>query len=295
VTFVIFGPNDVDCTGTPAASSTNAVTAGDAASTPFTPGDTGIYRFIATYNGDGNNLPVSGACNDANESTIVNAPLGGGSPGPSPSASPTASPTASPSASTTASPSASSSPPGRQSLTLSVLTPSVPAGSTGQLRATGAANEDYSLQCYTRPSTAYVDARSGTFNATGDPVTFTLSLGRNTRCFIQYATNPSQGASPSVVINVRTVLSLSTVRTALRTYVFQGRNLPRVAGQLITLYRVDGAGNEIRTANLRTDDSGIYRLTRTFTGTGAFRFRVRTPQTLNNAAGVSNTIRVTIH
>jgi hypothetical protein len=90
------------------------------------------------------------------------------------------------------------------------------------------------------------------------------------------------------------VLSLSTVRTGVRTYIFQGRNLPRVGGQRITLYRVDNAGNEIITAYLITDSSGIYRLTRKFTGTGTFQFKVRTPQTLSNAAGVSNVITVRV-
>jgi hypothetical protein len=193
----------------------------------------------------------------------------------------------------TVSPSPSSG--GRATLTLVVNTPSIAAGSTARLTATGAANEAYQLQCYTRPSTTYFTARSGSFDATGSAVTFTLSLGRNTRCFIQYATTSTQGASPSVVVNVHTVLSLSTVRTGVRSYIFQGRNLPRVAGQLITLYRVDGSGNEIRTSNLVTDSSGIYRVTRTFTGTGTFQFKVRTSQTLNNAAGVSNTITVNVH
>ena len=156
------------------------------------------------------------------------------------------------------------------------------------------ANQQYQLRCYTRPSTSYFTARSGAFDAAGNPVTFTLSLGRNTRCFIQYATNSTSGASPSQVVNVRTVLSLSTVRTATRTYLFQGRNLPRIAGQLITLYRVDNKGQEIRTSNLVTDNSGIYRVTRKFTGTGTFRFQVRTSQTLNNAAGASNIITVTV-
>jgi len=195
---------------------------------------------------------------------------------------------------TTATPTPSTTPGGRAALTLTVLTPTVPAGSTGQLRATGAANQGFQLECYSRPSTTFTPSHPGTFNAAGDPVTFTLALGRNTRCFIEYTTNPTQGASPSVVINVRTVLSLSTVRTGVRTYIFQGRNLPRVAGQLITLYRVDAAGNEIRTSNLVTDNTGIYRVTRHFTGTGTFLFRVRTSQTLNNAAGVSNTITVRV-
>jgi hypothetical protein len=180
-------------------------------------------------------------------------------------------------------------------LTLEVLNPSIPAGSTARLVATGAGSERYSLQCYTRPATTYREARSGAFDAAGDPVTFTLALGRNTRCFIRYTTNPADGAAPSVVVNVHTVLSLSALRTGTRSLVFQGRNLPRAAGQLITLYRLDDNGNEIRTLNLKTDDTGVYRVTRKFTGGGTFQFRVRTSQTLNNAAGVSSLITVNVH
>ncbi|GAC1444180.1 MAG: hypothetical protein NVS3B26_12960 [Mycobacteriales bacterium] len=201
--------------------------------------------------------------------------------GPSPTPTPTKSP-------------APTNPGGRQPLTLQVKTPLIPAGSTATLVGTGAANQVYELRCYTRPSTTYFTARQGAFDASGHPVTFTLSLGRNTRCFLRYATGAGQN-TPSVVVNVGTVLSLSTVRTAVRTYLFQGRNLPRIAGQLITLYRLDNAGNQIRTSNLTTDSSGIYKVTRTFTGTGTFRFKVRTSQTLNNAAGVSNTITVDVH
>jgi hypothetical protein len=197
------------------------------------------------------------------------------------------------SASPSTSPSPSSSP--RQRLTLQAVTPSISAGTSATLSATGAANQAYSLQCYSRPSTTYTEARNGAFDSAGNPVSFTLNLGRNTRCFLQYVTNSSDGQSDSAVVNVRTVLSLGAVRgNAPRTYVFQGRNLPRLAGQLITLYRVNADGSEVRTANLRTDASGIYRLTRSFSGTGAFQFRVRTPQTLSNAAGVSNTILVRI-
>jgi hypothetical protein len=212
-----------------------------------------------------------------------------------PASSPTASPSASPSASASVWPSASGSPVTRSTLTLTASPSLIPAGSTATLVATGAANQLYELRCYTRPSTTYVTSRTGSFDADGTPVTFTLSLGRNTRCFIQYAMSSGQGASPSVVVSVRTVLSLSATRTDTRTYTFQGRNLPRIAGQLITLYRIDADGNEIRSSNLRTDDSGIYRVSRLFTGSGTFKFRVRTPQTLNNAAGVSNTITVTVH
>jgi hypothetical protein len=203
---------------------------------------------------------------------------------PAPTADPTADPSAAPSTGGN-----------RPAITLTTRTPTISAGSTATLVGKGGANQDYSLQCYTRPSTSYTQARSGSFDNAGDPVTFTLSLGRNTRCFLRYVTNPTQGASGSVVVNVKTVLSLSTVRQGVRKYLFQGRNLPRAAGQLITLYRVDSAGHEIRTSNLTTDSTGTYRVTRTFTGSGSYRFRVRTSQTNDNAAGVSNTITVDVH
>jgi hypothetical protein len=95
---------------------------------------------------------------------------------------------------------------------------------------------------------------------------------------------------------VHTTLSLSAVRNATpaRSYTFQGRNLPRLAGQLITLYRIDAAGREIRTATTMTDASGIWRIARTFTGAGTYRFLVRTTQTLNNAPGVSSPYGVTL-
>lgn len=237
--------------------------------------DTGTNTVTAAIRNPANTVCQTngGRCTDTSTLTI-----GAASPSPSPtSASPSPSPT-----------------PTRPTLTLVVNQPLIDAGANTTLTARGGANQQYQLQCYTRPSTTYFTARSGTFDAAADPVTFTLALGRNTRCFIQYFTNPASGQSPSVVVNVRTVLSLSTVRTGTRTYVFQGRNLPRVAGQLITLYRFDGNGNEVRTSNLVTDSSGIYRVTRTFTGTGTFQFRVRTSQTMNNAAGASNTITVRV-
>jgi hypothetical protein len=112
---------------------------------------------------------------------------------------------------------------------------------------------------------------------------------------VRYVTNPTQGASEQVVINVNTVLSLSAIRKGTRTYEFRGRNLPRVPGQLITLYRVDNTGKEIRTSNLKTDSSGIYTVTRKFTGNGTFHFLVRTSKTNDNAPGHSNTITTNIH
>jgi hypothetical protein len=207
----------------------------------------------------------------------------------------TASGTPSPTATSTATPTATT-PAGRSKLGLTVNTPLVPAGSNASVTVTGAANQGIELVCYSRPSTTYNVVRSATIDAAGDAVTFSnLAIGRNTRCYARYTTNNTQGQSDSGVINARTVISLSAVRTGVRTYTFQGRNLPRASGQLITLYRVDNNGNEIRTSNLVTDSSGIYRVSRQFTGSGTFQFKVRTSTTLNNTAGVSNTYTVNVH
>jgi hypothetical protein len=176
---------------------------------------------------------------------------------------------------------------------LSTSTPDIQPNQDGVLRAFGDPDAPVDLRCYSRPSTTFVTARTGALDAEG-VLEFGIRPGTNTRCFVQYQ-GQSATASGAVVINVHTTLSLSAVRgSGVRTYIFQGRNLPRLAGQLITLYRIDSAGQEIRTANLTTDSSGIYRLQRTFTGTGTFAFRVRTSKTYNNAAGSSALYRITI-
>ncbi|GAC1441171.1 MAG: hypothetical protein NVSMB55_08170 [Mycobacteriales bacterium] len=213
------------------------------------------------------------------------------SPSPSASASATSSPSATPSATSTAtiSPTGGS---GGGPLTLSTSTPDIQPNQQALLQATGSPNTTLELMCYSRPNTTYFSARKSP-TSTGS-VTFTLLPGTNTRCYVRYLGDASQ-QSPSVVVNVHTTLSLSAIKVAgVRTYSFRGRNLPRIAGQLITLYRIDKAGKEIRTSNLTTDSSGIYRVNRTFTGTGTYSFVVRTSQTLNNAAGKSNVYRITI-
>jgi hypothetical protein len=159
----------------------------------------------------------------------------------------------------------------------------------------GSPNTPIQLFAYTRPSTSYGVVRSGTTNAQGT-ISWGVTPGENTRLYGHYTNGGSTSTdSPSKIINVHTTLSLSAVRNGVRKYTFQGRNLPRLGGQLITLYRLDGSGREIRTANVRTDDSGTWRIPRTFTGSGTFRFIVRTGQTLNNAPGHSVTYTVNVH
>ena len=62
VTFHLFAPGDTTCTGTPVFTSTNPLNAGSATSGTFPTTAVGTYHWVATYNGDANNTPVSSAC-----------------------------------------------------------------------------------------------------------------------------------------------------------------------------------------------------------------------------------------
>jgi hypothetical protein len=56
----------------PAAAGVNG--AGNYVSGEFVTGASGDYRWVASYSGDANNNPVTGLCNDAGESSLVNPP-----------------------------------------------------------------------------------------------------------------------------------------------------------------------------------------------------------------------------
>jgi hypothetical protein len=75
IDFRLFGPDDATCAGTPVFTSTKPANAAgstvSATSDAFTPTQAGTYRWVASYSGDVNNLPASGACNDAGETTTV--------------------------------------------------------------------------------------------------------------------------------------------------------------------------------------------------------------------------------
>jgi hypothetical protein len=73
ITFNVYGPNDATCSGTATLVSTETVSGnGNYTSDPFTPSAPGTYRWIASYSGDANNNPATTACNDANETVVVN-------------------------------------------------------------------------------------------------------------------------------------------------------------------------------------------------------------------------------
>ncbi len=77
ITFRAYGPHRRSCSGPPAHTSTVAVSGNDTyRSRPFTPGAAGIYRWVATYSGDGNNTPAGPtACHDPAEAVVVAHPV----------------------------------------------------------------------------------------------------------------------------------------------------------------------------------------------------------------------------
>jgi hypothetical protein len=207
--------------------------------------------------------------------------------------------------------------PGPQKLTLFTSTPDIQPTQTGRLNANGRANASVELVCYTRPSTTYAVARGPVNLSSSGTYQFTITPGQNTRCYVRYA-GDNTTASQSVPITVHTSLSLSAYRDGVRKYHFQGTNLPRRAGQLITLYRWARRDNNgycnpqiasgdysatssdpncfaVRTATAYTNSSNVWRIDRSFTGSGQFVFQVRTSQTLTNGAGVSNARLTIIH
>jgi hypothetical protein len=96
ITFKLFGPNDATCGAAAVFTSTKSVSGnGSYTSDSFTPTAAGTYRWVATYSGDANNNPVTGACNDANESVVVT-PAPTPTPTPTPTATPTPTPTPTP-------------------------------------------------------------------------------------------------------------------------------------------------------------------------------------------------------
>lgn len=219
---------------------------------------------------------------------------------PNPSSSPAS--TASASA-TSSSPPASEPPPssppdpaanpgGRAPLTLTTNTDLVQRGYSAMLSVTGQPFALADLRCYSRPSTTYVTARSGVRLPESGRLLLPIRPGTNTRCYARYVEEESS-ASGSIVVNVRAALSLSMLRTATRTYTFQGRSLTEVAGQRVTVYRIVN-GRSVRTAVATTDDTGTWSLSRTFTGVGRYSFFARTDNTSLNRLGASRLVTTTL-
>ncbi|MBK5307562.1 MAG: hypothetical protein JJD92_12805 [Frankiaceae bacterium] len=273
------------------------------------------------YTINGNSPGPSTSSSPSASPTGSPCPSASSSPSASPSATATAttSPSASPSSSASASPSASSGTTSCLTLTLTVSPAHIVPTQGSVVRVHGSPNQAVQVYAYSRPNTTYSVVRSGTTNSTGD-IAWTVTPGGNTRLYAHYTSGTTVTAvndSPSTVITVHTSLSLSAYRDGVRRYHFQGTNLPRRAGQLITLYRYatgpnldrycvptaesdtfnkDDAGcRAIITSQAKTGPNNTWRIDRTFTGSGQFYFVVRTSENINNGRGHSNQRLTIIH
>jgi hypothetical protein len=78
VTFRLYPPSAPACTGTPVFTDTQTVaisgTTATATAGAYAPAVAGVYRWVATYSGDANNVGVSGACGEVSETRTVTGP-----------------------------------------------------------------------------------------------------------------------------------------------------------------------------------------------------------------------------
>jgi hypothetical protein len=149
-----------------------------------------------------------------------------------------------------------------------------------------ARNSTIDLFAYSRPATDYKVVRTGVIGADGT-VAFQIRPATNTRMYAQ-----QRGCTPgtSVVLNVRTALTLAVVRNGVRTYTFSGDSVPaRPGGLIVSVYRVNADGTEVLALQARASaTTGEWSSRRQFSGSGRFGFVVRTGQDLLNAPGRSN-------
>jgi hypothetical protein len=295
-------PASASSTATPRPSTSSTASAAATASGTASPRPSGSASASASpSSGGGGGLP-----------TLIAAPLATETPTPAASSSASGTPSASASASSTGAPSSSSSPTGgcnQQQLTITVSPRDIVPTQAATVRVHGAPNQAVQLFAYSRPSTTYGMVRSGTTNANGD-ISWTITPGGNTRLYAHYASGGASSDSPSTVLTVHTSLSLSAYRDGARKYHFQGTNLPRRAGQLITLYRYATGPNldqycvpaaesdtgpqassscrAIIVSQAKTGPNNTWRIDRSFTKNGRFYFVVRTSENINNGRGHSN-------
>jgi outer membrane lipoprotein-sorting protein len=164
----------------------------------------------------------------------------------------------------------------------------ITSGRTATVSGTAAPGSTLALFAYSRPSTSYRTIRTGTAGSDGT-FSWTVQPQTNTRFYVSSTDATGTSKSQTVALPVRTALSLTITRTGTRTYRFSGSVLPRVAKQLVTVYR-----GSTRAVQVRTAANGTYSVTRTFTGTGTFTFHAGTAANTNNAAGSSAPKRVSV-
>lgn len=228
------------------------------------------------------NSPITPATEDRAVVKSVPAP-----PSPSPTASPSATATA------TVTPSPAACAPASIRLDRSTITATAATGAV----VTSAPNIVLDIHAYTQPSRTFRLVRSAEVASDGE-TEFLFAPPANTRLYAQQRGCPAPDiATASVVLNVRTALSLSVRRNGPRDYTFTGDSLPaRPGGLIVSLYRITPDGRVLLTAQTRADAAdGRWSMRRTFSGSGRFGFVVRTGQDAQNAPGASNVRSVLVY
>ena len=248
----------------------------------------GSYEFYTRATDAAGNVEAAPATPDAvtvlTLGGYVPPPTGGGgipvdtAGQPTPSASPSASPSGGP---------VSPGPGQTQAPTCATITIDAPktitAGEPARVVLRGPAGTPVQLRAYSQPSTTYRTVRAGTLDAAGT-ATFDVWPYTNTRLFARQAQCTIGGTT---VVMVRPRLSMNVERLRLRTYEFAG-SAPSVQPlTVVSVYRYQADGRQILTAQARVTAEHTWRLTRTFLGTGTFRFVARTGAGIVNAAGTS--------
>jgi hypothetical protein len=164
----------------------------------------------------------------------------------------------------------------------------ITAGRSASMSGFAEPGTEVVLLAYSRPSTEYYVVRRTTASETG-AYSFVVAPSTNTRLKVRVGGQESD----TVVIGVRTAISLRTVRTAPYTYTFTGQVIPRREGQLVSVYAQTPAGNRL-VGRGSVGPDGVWRATHRFTVKGTYPLFASTTGDLTNYAGQSAVVRTAI-
>ena len=157
------------------------------------------------------------------------------------------------------------------------------AGDRVVLHGTAHPDTAVMLLAYSRPSTTYAVIRSSTADAAGD-YEFAVAPITSSRMYVQSA----DGASPSVLLLVRRVVSLDVISTSGCWLTAVGSVYPQQAAVPVDIAYRAADGHFIRAMATLTGTDGSYSVGRAFGACDVtLTWRATTPTTLVNVTGVS--------
>lgn len=225
----------------------------------------------------------SGSCTrtDENGSAVIYPCETSNNPTPPPSSSATPTPTPSPWSGGTGQ---------HVAPRISLETTRISAGDEVLVSYVGTPGATIDVYSRTQPATEFTRIRTVVLDSNGRAATLHKPQ-KNTRMWAEDVTDDAAVGSPDQpLIAVRTAASINAKRIAPRTYEFFGRVYPARDQRVVSIYL-----NGRIAAQGRSDATGIYRITRTFTGTDTFNFYERTGDDTYNLGSQSRTLSVRIY